>query len=65
MITTTPQTFSTTNPHRLLSQSRSPPKAHGYEAKESLEHMLWEQSRWLDTYVKPQPSPPTTQTAAQ
>ena len=41
-----------------------PLEAHGYEAKESLEHMLWEQSRWLDTYVKPT-TPPTTQTAAQ
>jgi dipeptidyl aminopeptidase/acylaminoacyl peptidase len=41
-----------------------PLEAHGYEAKESLEHMLWEQSRWLDTYVKPQ-TPATTQTAAQ
>jgi hypothetical protein len=35
-----------------------------HEAKESLEDMLWEQSRWLDTYVKPT-TPPTTQTAAQ
>jgi dipeptidyl aminopeptidase/acylaminoacyl peptidase len=42
-----------------------PLEAHGYEAKESLEHMLWEQSRWLDTYVKPQTPPATTQTAAQ
>ena len=41
-----------------------PLEAHGYEAKESLEHMLWEQCRWLDTYVKPT-TPPTTQTAAQ
>jgi dipeptidyl aminopeptidase/acylaminoacyl peptidase len=42
-----------------------PLEAHGYVAKESLEHMLWEQSRWLDTYVKPQTKPTTTQTAAQ
>ena len=43
-----------------------PLEAHGYEAKESLEHMLWEQSRWLDTYVKPQTPPAAaTQTAAQ
>jgi dipeptidyl aminopeptidase/acylaminoacyl peptidase len=34
-----------------------PLEAHGYEAKESLEHMLWEQSRWLDTHVKPQTPP--------
>ena len=31
-----------------------PLEAHGYEARESLEHMLWEMDRWLDTYVKPQ-----------
>jgi dipeptidyl aminopeptidase/acylaminoacyl peptidase len=30
-----------------------PLEAHGYEAQESLSHMLWEMSRWLDTYVKP------------
>ena len=44
-----------------------PLEAHGYEAKESPEHMLWEQSRWLDTYVKPTtpPTTTTTQTAAQ
>jgi len=38
---------------------------HGYEAKESLEHMLWEQSRWLDNCVKPTTAPAPTQTAAQ
>ena len=31
-----------------------PLEAHGYEARESLEHMLWEMDRWMDTYVKPQ-----------
>ncbi len=31
-----------------------PLEAHGYEAHESLQHMLWEMSRWLDTYVKPE-----------
>ncbi len=31
-----------------------PLEAHGYEAHESLQHMLWEMNRWLDTYVKPQ-----------
>ncbi|MEO7028300.1 MAG: prolyl oligopeptidase family serine peptidase [Acidobacteriaceae bacterium] len=30
-----------------------PLEAHGYEAHESLSHMLWEMDRWLDTYVKP------------
>ncbi len=36
-----------------------PLEAHGYEAKESLQHMLWEMNRWLDTYVKPAVSPAT------
>jgi hypothetical protein len=34
-----------------------PLEAHGYEAKESLEPMLWEQSRWLDTFVTLHPNP--------
>ena len=25
---------------------------HGYRAKESIEHVLWEQLRWFNTYVK-------------
>jgi dipeptidyl aminopeptidase/acylaminoacyl peptidase len=25
---------------------------HGYQAKESIEHVLWEQLRWFDKYVK-------------
>jgi len=29
-----------------------PLESHGYIARESLMHMLWEQSNWLDTYVK-------------
>jgi len=29
-----------------------PLESHGYRARESLMHMLWEQSNWLDTYVK-------------
>lgn len=33
-----------------------PLESHGYAAKESLEHMLWEMNTWLDTYVK-NPSP--------
>ncbi len=39
-----------------------PLEAHGYEARETLEHVLWEESRWLDTYVKP--AAPATQTAS-
>jgi len=34
-----------------------PLEAHSYEARESLEHMLWEMDRWMDTYVKPEVSP--------
>jgi dipeptidyl aminopeptidase/acylaminoacyl peptidase len=29
-----------------------PHESHGYRARESLHHMLWEQLTWLDTYVK-------------
>jgi dipeptidyl aminopeptidase/acylaminoacyl peptidase len=29
-----------------------PAESHGYRARESLLHMLWEQASWLDTYVK-------------
>ena len=29
-----------------------PLESHGYKARESLMHMLWEQSQWLETYVK-------------
>ncbi len=25
---------------------------HGYQARENVEHVLWEQLRWFDTYVK-------------
>jgi len=39
-----------------------PLEAHGYEAHESLSHMLWEMERWLDTYVKPM-QPVTTPAA--
>ncbi|MFO7654572.1 MAG: prolyl oligopeptidase family serine peptidase [Candidatus Krumholzibacteriia bacterium] len=33
---------------------------HGYRARESIEHVLWEQLRWFDEYVKtemPEPKP--------
>ena len=30
-----------------------PLEPHHYGAEESLQHMLWEMNRWLDTYVKP------------
>lgn len=29
-----------------------PHESHGYQARESLMHMLWETIEWLDTYVK-------------
>jgi len=29
-----------------------PAEAHGYAARESILHMLWEMDRWLETYVK-------------
>ncbi|MEM6525212.1 MAG: prolyl oligopeptidase family serine peptidase [Bacteroidota bacterium] len=29
-----------------------PKESHGYRAKESIMHMLWEQDQWLETYVK-------------
>jgi hypothetical protein len=29
-----------------------PHEAHGYRARESVLHMLWETDRWLETYVK-------------
>ncbi|KQW78810.1 alpha/beta hydrolase family protein [Brevundimonas sp. Root1279] len=32
-----------------------PLEAHGYRARESVGHTLWEMTRWLDTYVKNAP----------
>jgi dipeptidyl aminopeptidase/acylaminoacyl peptidase len=29
-----------------------PDEAHGYRAKETIEHVLWEKLRWFDKYVK-------------
>ncbi|AOZ48777.1 S9 family peptidase [Chromobacterium vaccinii] len=29
-----------------------PAESHGYRARESILHMLWEEDRWLDQYVK-------------
>lgn len=29
-----------------------PLESHGYRARESIHHMLWETSRWLESYVK-------------
>ena len=32
-----------------------PNESHGYRAKESILHVLWEQDQWLDKYVKNKP----------
>jgi len=29
-----------------------PNESHGYRARESILHILWEQDQWLDKYVK-------------
>lgn len=29
-----------------------PKESHGYAAKESILHMLWEQDKWLEDHVK-------------
>jgi dipeptidyl aminopeptidase/acylaminoacyl peptidase len=29
-----------------------PKESHGYVAKESILHVLWEQDQWLEKYVK-------------
>jgi dipeptidyl aminopeptidase/acylaminoacyl peptidase len=38
-----------------------PDEAHGYRAKETIEHLLWEKFQWFDKYVKnatvPKPAP--------
>ncbi|MGB7083657.1 MAG: prolyl oligopeptidase family serine peptidase, partial [Candidatus Acidiferrales bacterium] len=41
-----------------------PDEAHGYQARESIEDMIWEMLRWFDTYVKPA-TPVTPATPAQ
>ena len=40
-----------------------PLEAHGYAARESLLHMLWEMNNWLTTYVK-NPAPASTASAS-
>jgi len=29
-----------------------PHESHGYSAKESIEHVIWETREWFDRYVK-------------
>ncbi|AMM52513.1 aminoacyl peptidase [Rufibacter sp. DG15C] len=36
-----------------------PSESHGYAAKESIMHMLWEMDQWLEKYVKNKPQPQT------
>ncbi len=36
-----------------------PDEAHGYRAKETIEHVLWEKFRWFDKYVKNAPAQST------
>ena len=33
-----------------------PDEAHGYRAKETIEHVLWEMINWFDKYVKNAPA---------
>jgi hypothetical protein len=35
-----------------IAPIRRPAASHGYSARESILHMLWEQDRWLEKYVK-------------
>ena len=37
-----------------------PDEAHGYRAKETIEHVLWEKIRWFDKYVKDAPKQSTS-----
>ncbi len=36
-----------------------PAEAHGYQAKETIEHVLWEMITWFDKYVKNAGKAPT------
>ena len=38
-----------------------PDEAHGYRARETIEHVLWEKSSWFDKYVKHAGAPAGTQ----
>ena len=33
-----------------------PKESHGYRAKETILHLIWEQDRWLEKYVKNKPN---------
>lgn len=36
-----------------------PKESHGYRAKESILHLLWEQDQWLERFLKPEPQKET------
>jgi dipeptidyl aminopeptidase/acylaminoacyl peptidase len=40
-----------------------PLEAHGYRARESVMHTLWEMTRWLDAHVKAPAAAPRTAAA--
>jgi dipeptidyl aminopeptidase/acylaminoacyl peptidase len=40
-----------------------PAEAHGYRAKETIEHVNWEKLRWFDKWVKDPPPPNLRNTA--
>ncbi len=42
-----------------------PHESHGYRARESLLHMLWEQETWLDRWVKHRPEEATSAAAVR
>jgi dipeptidyl aminopeptidase/acylaminoacyl peptidase len=42
-----------------------PHESHGYRARESVLHMMWETERWLETYVKGEPLPDGLQRAGE
>ena len=41
-----------------------PDEAHGYRAKETIEHVLWEELTWFDKYVKDPPPRPASSTSS-
>jgi dipeptidyl aminopeptidase/acylaminoacyl peptidase len=42
-----------------------PAESHGYQARESVEHTLYEMIRWFDRYVKNAPRSPLGATSVQ
>lgn len=40
-----------------------PYEAHGYLARETMEHLMWEMTTWFDKWVKNTPAAPETKTA--